>query len=284
MASQFNAEGTEIVFLYRIGKCPKYYGKYFRTYVFTVAVDGSLLWRVPLTEGAFHDFGARGRLLVSDKVPRRRPPWELSSPAPGHDSALGISGWKLSLLETSHVQNLTSVLSRLPRGCAPHRTSSWQARAGYIWTTPAPSSHSCCARMAECRVQNWRSCRHRGAKGGRCRPGCAPGAQGGHRLFHVRKNATLLVPPRAVAALGMMQPTPYGGAAEVVALASQGDPQSLVLWTPSRNDSLAIGGAPPPPLPPCAPACARAIVPPDHCSAPLHAVAHPSFSSQPPSI
>ena len=66
--AQFNAEGTEVAFLYRIGKCPRYYGRYFRTYAFTVAVDGSSLWRLPLIEGAFHHFGSDGRLLVSDKA------------------------------------------------------------------------------------------------------------------------------------------------------------------------------------------------------------------------
>lgn len=61
------------MFLYRIGKCPRFYGEYFRTYVFTVAVDGTFLWRLPLIEGAFHDFGAHGRLLISDKVPSPPP-------------------------------------------------------------------------------------------------------------------------------------------------------------------------------------------------------------------
>jgi hypothetical protein len=130
---QFSADGRSIVFLYRIGKCPRFYGAYFRTcatlpgslcteklrhamlrsssdavstcppvcslrtclcldccqppgmpprgascheivtpvlsrYVFTIDVTGQHLWRVPVVEGAYHDFGSNGRLLVADKV------------------------------------------------------------------------------------------------------------------------------------------------------------------------------------------------------------------------
>jgi hypothetical protein len=38
-------------------------------YVFTIDVTGQHLWRVPVVEGAYHDFGRDGRLLVADKVP-----------------------------------------------------------------------------------------------------------------------------------------------------------------------------------------------------------------------
>jgi hypothetical protein len=37
-------------------------------YVFTIDVTGQHLWRVPVVEGAYHDFGRDGRLLVADKV------------------------------------------------------------------------------------------------------------------------------------------------------------------------------------------------------------------------
>ena len=36
------------------------------SYLFTVAVDGSGLWRVPVVAGGRHDFGRAGRLLVCD--------------------------------------------------------------------------------------------------------------------------------------------------------------------------------------------------------------------------
>jgi len=65
---QFNAEGTSLAFLYRVGACPKFYGEYFRTYLFTIDVTGHNLWRVPVAEGSFHDYGAQGRLLVSEKA------------------------------------------------------------------------------------------------------------------------------------------------------------------------------------------------------------------------
>lgn len=65
---QFSADGRHIVFLYRIGMCPRFFGAYFRTYVFTIDITGQHLWRVPVVEGAYHDFGASGRLLVADKV------------------------------------------------------------------------------------------------------------------------------------------------------------------------------------------------------------------------
>lgn len=136
---QFSADGRSIVFLYRIGKCPRFFGAYFRTcaeglglrvavrrhmhrtaspaaptaytclpmctlcscvrfactrritssfdvaqhapvrgvlclaarYVFTIDVTGQHLWRVPVVEGAYHDFGRDGRLLVADKVGKR---------------------------------------------------------------------------------------------------------------------------------------------------------------------------------------------------------------------
>ena len=51
-----------------MGACPKFYGEYFRTYLFTIDVTGHNLWRVPVAEGSFHDYGAEGRLLVSEKV------------------------------------------------------------------------------------------------------------------------------------------------------------------------------------------------------------------------
>lgn len=66
--TQFNAEGTSLAFLYRVGACPSFYGEYFRTYQFTIDVTGHNLWRVPVAEGSFHDYGAEGRLLVSEKV------------------------------------------------------------------------------------------------------------------------------------------------------------------------------------------------------------------------
>jgi len=65
---QFSAEGTSLAFLYRVGACPKFYGEYFRTYLFTIDVTGHNLWRVPVAEGSFHDYGAEGRLLVSEKA------------------------------------------------------------------------------------------------------------------------------------------------------------------------------------------------------------------------
>ena len=68
--AQFSADGRGIVFLYRIGRCPRFFGAYFRTYVFTINADGSHLWRVPVVEGAYHDYGRDGRLLVADKVSR----------------------------------------------------------------------------------------------------------------------------------------------------------------------------------------------------------------------
>ena len=39
-------------------------------YVFTIDITGQHLWRVPVVEGAYHDFGSSGRLLVADKVAR----------------------------------------------------------------------------------------------------------------------------------------------------------------------------------------------------------------------
>ena len=70
LTPQFNAEGTSLAFLYRVGACPKFYGEYFRTYLFTIDVTGHNLWRVPVAEGSFHDYGAQGRLLVSEKARR----------------------------------------------------------------------------------------------------------------------------------------------------------------------------------------------------------------------
>jgi hypothetical protein len=50
--------------------CPKFYGEYFRTYLFTIDVTGHNLWRVPVAEGSVHDYGAQGRVLVSERVGR----------------------------------------------------------------------------------------------------------------------------------------------------------------------------------------------------------------------
>jgi hypothetical protein len=70
---QYNVEGDSIVFVYRIGLCPEFFGEYFRTYLFTISTNGQDLWRLPLAEGSFHDYGANGRILVCEKVRPRFP-------------------------------------------------------------------------------------------------------------------------------------------------------------------------------------------------------------------
>ena len=66
---QFSGDGRSIIFVYRIGMCPKYYGAWFRTYMFTIDVDGHNLWRLPSVEGAVHNYGSDGRILIGEKVP-----------------------------------------------------------------------------------------------------------------------------------------------------------------------------------------------------------------------
>lgn len=56
------------MFMYRIGMCPKFYGAWFRTYIFTIDADGHNLWRLPHVEGVRHHYGSDGRLLVSENV------------------------------------------------------------------------------------------------------------------------------------------------------------------------------------------------------------------------
>ena len=65
---QFGGDGKSIVFIYRIGMCPKFYGVWFRTYLFTMDVDGQNLWRLPHVEGAVHNYGSDGRILVGEKA------------------------------------------------------------------------------------------------------------------------------------------------------------------------------------------------------------------------
>ena len=48
--------------------CPKFFGTYFRTYIFTIDADGHNLWRVPIVEGSFHDCGSDGRIVISEKA------------------------------------------------------------------------------------------------------------------------------------------------------------------------------------------------------------------------
>ncbi len=65
--------------------------------------------------------------------------------------------------------------------------------------------------------------------------------QDGYTVLHVRQNATKLEPPPALAALGVMQPTPYRGDSRYLAMASSGDPQRLAVWDTARNDTLTLG-------------------------------------------
>ena len=63
--TQFSREGGHLAFLYSVGRCQKLDEQRW-TYQFTVAVDGTGLWRVPVVAGGRHDFGRGGRLLVCD--------------------------------------------------------------------------------------------------------------------------------------------------------------------------------------------------------------------------
>lgn len=65
--------------------------------------------------------------------------------------------------------------------------------------------------------------------------------QDGYTVLNVRKNATKLVPPAALARLGLQQPTPYRGDSRYLAMASGGDPQRLAVWDTARNDTLVLG-------------------------------------------
>lgn len=73
-----------------------------------------------------------------------------------------------------------------------------------------------------------------------CR-GVSARLQDGYTVLDVRKNATRLVPPPAVARLGLLQPTSFRGDFRYLAMASGGDPQRLLLWDTVRNDTLMIG-------------------------------------------
>lgn len=64
---QFNPETTRLAFLYRFGHCFHKADPGVWTFLFTVATDGTGLWRVPVVQGgAGHDYGGNGRLLVCD--------------------------------------------------------------------------------------------------------------------------------------------------------------------------------------------------------------------------
>jgi hypothetical protein len=72
---------------------------------------------------------------------------------------------------------------------------------------------------------------------------CLPAdKQDGYTVLDVRKNATRLAPPPALARLGPLQPASFRGDFRYLALASGGDPRRLVLWDTLRNDTLMLGG------------------------------------------
>ena len=60
-------------------------------------------------------------------------------------------------------------------------------------------------------------------------------------MLDVRKNATRLAPPPALARLGPLQPASFRGDFRYLAMASSGDPRRLVLWDTARNDTLMLG-------------------------------------------
>ena len=63
--AQFSRDGGSLAFLYNVGRCQKLDEQRW-TYQFTVFVDGSGLWRVPVVAGTRHSYGRGGRLLVCD--------------------------------------------------------------------------------------------------------------------------------------------------------------------------------------------------------------------------
>ena len=90
--TQFSREGGHLAFLYGVGRCQKLDEQKW-TYQFTVAADGSGLWRVPVVAGGRHDFGRGGRLLVCDgtgyyEVLARREVHRLELPTSGEWPAL----------------------------------------------------------------------------------------------------------------------------------------------------------------------------------------------------
>ena len=73
---------------------------------------------------------------------------------------------------------------------------------------------------------------------------CLPNPQDGYTVLDVRRNATRLAPPPALARLGPLQPASFRGDFRYLAMASSGDPRRLVLWDTLRNDTLMLGEDP----------------------------------------